>query len=88
MTSPCDAPFKKVNFLSRDIEALRLADGSLVLKSRHPLKSHEPLIPKRRRNAFGLRSGAAPIANGKRSPTHKLPHGRRFGTVASEYGAQ
>jgi feruloyl-CoA synthase len=45
LTSPCDAPFKKVNFLSRDIKVLRRADGSLVLKSRHPLKSHERLIP-------------------------------------------
>ncbi len=38
-------PFKKLNWLKRDIEVERRADGSMVMRSRVPLQPHAPHIP-------------------------------------------
>jgi feruloyl-CoA synthase len=38
-------PFKKLNWLKRDIEALRRADGSMILRSRVPLQPYPTHIP-------------------------------------------
>jgi feruloyl-CoA synthase len=38
-------PFRKINWLPRDIAVDRRADGSLVLKSNQPLGPYEPHIP-------------------------------------------
>jgi len=38
-------PFKKVNFLPRDIEVERRADGVVILRSRHKLAPYERHIP-------------------------------------------
>ncbi len=47
MTSPDSAlpPFKKLNWLRRDIELIRRADGSMVMHSRVPLAPCVPHIP-------------------------------------------
>lgn len=38
-------PFKHVNFLQRDIDVQRRADGTIILRNRIPLKPYEPHIP-------------------------------------------
>jgi feruloyl-CoA synthase len=38
-------PFKKLNWLKRDIDVERRADGSLIMRSRVPLQPQEPHIP-------------------------------------------
>jgi feruloyl-CoA synthase len=43
--APEQAPFKPIDFLSRDVELQRRADGTLVLRSRHALKAYERHIP-------------------------------------------
>ena len=46
MQDPCAAPpFKKLNWLKRDIEVLRRADGSMILRSRVPLQPYPTHIP-------------------------------------------
>jgi len=39
------APFKPVDYLSRDVAVERRADGTLVLQSNHPLKPYEKHVP-------------------------------------------
>jgi feruloyl-CoA synthase len=39
------APFKPIDYLSRDVEVERRADGSMVLQSRHKLKACERHVP-------------------------------------------
>ena len=39
------APFKPMEFLSRDVAADRRADGSVVLRSNHSLKPYEKHVP-------------------------------------------
>ena len=39
------APFKPVDYLSRDVALERRADGTLVLQSNHPLKPYEKHVP-------------------------------------------
>jgi feruloyl-CoA synthase len=43
--TPDKPPFRKVNFLERDIALEKRADGTLILRSRVPLKRCEPHIP-------------------------------------------
>ncbi|MEO7852145.1 MAG: AMP-dependent synthetase, partial [Rubrivivax sp.] len=38
-------PFKKINWLARDIALERRADGSMVMRSRVPLQAYAPHIP-------------------------------------------
>ena len=38
-------PFKKLNWLKRDIELLKRADGSMILRSRVPLQAFPTHIP-------------------------------------------
>ncbi|GGC66151.1 AMP-binding protein [Chelatococcus reniformis] len=38
-------PFRKINFMSRDIELERRDDGSMVMRSRHELKPYERHVP-------------------------------------------
>ncbi len=38
-------PFKKVQWLSRDIDVTRRDDGSIILQSRHALRSYAPNVP-------------------------------------------
>ncbi len=45
MDSLVKPPFKKLAYLSRDIETDRRADGSIVLRSRHKLAPYERHIP-------------------------------------------
>jgi feruloyl-CoA synthase len=40
-----NAPFRPLEYLSRDIETERRADGSIVLRSRHTLRPHERHVP-------------------------------------------
>ena len=44
-TAPALPPFKKLNWLERDIELLRRDDGSMILRSRVPLGPRAPHIP-------------------------------------------
>lgn len=39
------APFKPIDFLSRDVSAERRADGTIVLQSNHKLKPYEKHVP-------------------------------------------
>ena len=39
------APFKPIDFLSRDIKVERRGDGTIVLQSNHTLKPHEKHVP-------------------------------------------
>ena len=39
------APFKPIDFLSRDISVERRADGTIVLQSNHQLKPYERHVP-------------------------------------------
>ena len=39
------APFKPVEFLSRDVAVERRADGTIVLQSNHRLKPYERHVP-------------------------------------------
>ena len=39
------APFKPIDFLSRDVRLDRRADGSLILQSNHKLKPYERHVP-------------------------------------------
>jgi feruloyl-CoA synthase len=43
--SPEKAPFKPIDFLSRDVTLERRADGTMVLRSRHALRPYERHIP-------------------------------------------
>ena len=43
--SPGQAPFKPIDFLSRDVALERRADGTMVLRSRHALPPYERHIP-------------------------------------------
>jgi feruloyl-CoA synthase len=43
--SVLQAPFKPIDFLSRDIAVDRRADGTIVLQSNHPLKPYEKHVP-------------------------------------------
>jgi feruloyl-CoA synthase len=45
ITVESPAPFKPVDFLSRDVELERRADGTMVLRSRHKLGPYERHIP-------------------------------------------
>jgi len=45
LAGPSAAPFKKIAWLERDIALDRRADGSMVLRSRVPLKPYPPHIP-------------------------------------------
>jgi feruloyl-CoA synthase len=45
MTDPTIAPFKKIDWLARDIAVERRADGSLLLRSRIPLKPYPAHLP-------------------------------------------
>ena len=42
---PSAPPFKKLNWLKRDIELLKRADGSMILRSRVPLQAYPAHIP-------------------------------------------
>ena len=39
-------PFRETRFLPVDLEIERRADGSILLRSRHPLQEHEPCLPR------------------------------------------
>ena len=39
------APFKPIDFLSRDVSVERRADGTILLQSNHPLKPYEKHVP-------------------------------------------
>lgn len=45
MDSVTQAPFKPIDFLSRDVSAERRADGTIVLQSNHRLKPYEKHVP-------------------------------------------
>jgi feruloyl-CoA synthase len=45
LDSVMQAPFKPVEFLSRDVSAERRADGTILLKSNHALKAYERHVP-------------------------------------------
>lgn len=45
MDSLAHVPFKPIDFLSRDVEAERRADGTVILQSRHKLKPYERHVP-------------------------------------------
>ena len=45
MDSILQAPFKPIDFLSRDISVDRRADGTIVLQSNHKLKPYEKNVP-------------------------------------------
>ncbi|MBS0523666.1 MAG: AMP-binding protein [Proteobacteria bacterium] len=45
MDSILQAPFKPIDFLSRDIKTDRRADGTIVLQSNHKLKPYEKHVP-------------------------------------------
>jgi feruloyl-CoA synthase len=45
MTRQTLPPFKKINWLTRDIALERRADGSMVMRSRVPLQAYAPHIP-------------------------------------------
>ncbi len=43
--TPTAPPFKKLNWLERDIELIKRADGSMILRSRVPLQAYSAHIP-------------------------------------------
>ena len=43
--APTKAPFRKVNWLTRDIETTRRPDGTIIVRSRIPLDAYETHIP-------------------------------------------
>ena len=45
MDTLAQIPFKPIDFLSRDVETERRADGTVILQSRHRLKAHEKHVP-------------------------------------------
>ena len=45
MDTLAQVPFKPIEFLSRDVEVERRADGTVILQSRHRLKPHEKHVP-------------------------------------------
>ncbi len=45
MDTLAQVPFKPIDFLSRDVETERRADGTVILQSRHRLKPHEKHVP-------------------------------------------
>ena len=45
MDSVVQAPFKPIEFLSRDVRADRRPDGVVILQSNHPLKPYERHVP-------------------------------------------
>jgi feruloyl-CoA synthase len=45
LDSVMQAPFKPIDFLSRDVAIERRADGTVVLQSNHKLKSYEKHVP-------------------------------------------
>ena len=45
MDSVVQAPFKPIDFLSRDVAVERRSDGTVILQSKHKLKSYEKHVP-------------------------------------------
>jgi feruloyl-CoA synthase len=45
MDTLAQIPFKPIDFLSRDVDAERRADGTVILQSRHRLKAYEKHVP-------------------------------------------
>ncbi len=45
MDSVAQAPFKPIDFLSRDVAVERRGDGTILLRSNHPLKAYETHVP-------------------------------------------
>lgn len=45
MDTLAQIPFKPIDFLSRDVETERRADGTVILQSRHRLKPYEKHVP-------------------------------------------
>ncbi len=45
MDTLAQIPFKPIDFLSRDVETERRADGTVILQSRHRLKAYEKHVP-------------------------------------------
>jgi feruloyl-CoA synthase len=45
LDSVAQAPFKPIEFLSRDIEVERRADGTIILQSNHKLGRYEKHVP-------------------------------------------
>ncbi len=54
-TEPAPPPFRTLNWLERDIETIRRADGTMIMRSRVPLDPCAPHLPSLLRKWAGLR---------------------------------
>ncbi len=52
MTSPSEAPFREAEFMAVDLDVDRRPDGTIVIRSRVPLRDHDPNMPR----AFAARA--------------------------------